>query len=105
MPTAEGPPRPTSSLAPVATGYPLTSPSHRTDILSGGVPGRIRTCDPQLRRLMLYPAELRGRGNPDGTGPGQAGPNLRPPGTRYGVPQVLCEGAPSAADPLGRTRP
>jgi hypothetical protein len=24
-----------------------------------GVPGRIRTCDPQLRRLLLYPAELR----------------------------------------------
>src|SRR5687768_8802487 len=27
----------------------------------GGVPGRARTCDPQLRRLLLYPAELRGR--------------------------------------------
>jgi hypothetical protein len=25
-----------------------------------GDPGRIRTCDPQLRRLMLYPTELRG---------------------------------------------
>jgi hypothetical protein len=25
-----------------------------------GDPGRIRTCDPQLRRLLLYPAELRG---------------------------------------------
>ena len=24
-----------------------------------GDPGRIRTCDPQLRRLLLYPAELR----------------------------------------------
>ncbi len=24
-----------------------------------GLPDRIRTCDPQLRRLMLYPAELR----------------------------------------------
>ena len=23
-------------------------------------PDRIRTCDPQLRRLLLYPAELRG---------------------------------------------
>lgn len=22
-------------------------------------PGRIRTCDPQLRRLLLYPTELR----------------------------------------------
>ena len=27
----------------------------------GGDPGRIRTCDPQIRNLMLYPAELRGR--------------------------------------------
>ncbi len=25
-----------------------------------GDPGRIRTCDPQIRNLMLYPAELRG---------------------------------------------
>jgi hypothetical protein len=24
-------------------------------------PGRIRTCDPQLRRLLLYPTELRAR--------------------------------------------
>ncbi len=24
-----------------------------------GVPGRSRTCDPQLRRLLLYPTELR----------------------------------------------
>jgi hypothetical protein len=28
-----------------------------------GDPGWIRTSDPQLRRLMLYPAELRGRRN------------------------------------------
>lgn len=28
----------------------------------GGVPGRIRTFDPQLRRLMLYPTELPGLG-------------------------------------------
>ena len=25
-----------------------------------GDPDRIRTCDPQIRNLMLYPAELRG---------------------------------------------
>ena len=25
-----------------------------------GVPDRIRTCDPQIRNLVLYPAELRG---------------------------------------------
>ena len=29
--------------------------------LKDGDPGWIRTSDPQLRRLMLYPAELRGR--------------------------------------------
>ena len=28
---------------------------------SYGDPGRIRTCDPQLRRLLLYPTELRDR--------------------------------------------
>ena len=27
-----------------------------------GVPGRTRTCDPQFRKLLLYPPELRGRG-------------------------------------------
>ena len=27
-----------------------------------GAPGRIRTCDPKLRRLVLYPSELRARG-------------------------------------------
>ena len=26
-----------------------------------GDPDRIRTCDPQIRNLMLYPTELRGR--------------------------------------------
>jgi hypothetical protein len=27
----------------------------------GGAPGTTRTCDPQLRKLMLYPTELRAR--------------------------------------------
>ncbi len=31
------------------------------DIEIIGDPDRIRTCDPQIRNLMLYPAELRGR--------------------------------------------
>ena len=30
-----------------------------SDILKDGAPGRIRTCDPKLRRLVLYPTELR----------------------------------------------
>src|SRR5208337_4060458 len=29
-----------------------------------GVPDRIRTCDPQIRNLVLYPAELRGHAPP-----------------------------------------
>ncbi len=31
----------------------------RTDPLRNGDPDRIRTCDPQIRNLVLYPAELR----------------------------------------------
>jgi hypothetical protein len=27
-----------------------------------GAPGTIRTCDLEIRRLLLYPAELRGQG-------------------------------------------
>lgn len=30
--------------------------------LEGGAPGRNRTCDLELRRLLLYPTELRARG-------------------------------------------
>ena len=30
------------------------------NIIFSNVPGKIRTCDIQLRRLTLYPAELRG---------------------------------------------
>jgi hypothetical protein len=29
-------------------------------IVRKSLPGRTRTCDPQLRRLLLYPPELRG---------------------------------------------
>src|SRR5215208_5907732 len=45
----------------------------------GGDPGWIRTSDPQLRRLMLYPAELRGRiaGLPAAPQAGKAGANRR----------------------------
>ena len=28
--------------------------------MTNGDPGRIRTCDLQIRNLLLYPAELRG---------------------------------------------
>ncbi len=33
-------------------------------LLKAGVPDRIRTCGPQIRNLVLYPAELRGREQP-----------------------------------------
>ncbi len=29
--------------------------------LNNGAPGRIRTCDTQIRNLVLYPTELRAR--------------------------------------------
>ena len=32
--------------------------------LQSGAPGRIRTCDPRLRRPLLYPAELRAHSEP-----------------------------------------
>ena len=36
------------------TSWEATSSEKRT------TPGRIRTADPQIRNLLLYPAELRG---------------------------------------------
>ena len=30
-------------------------------LFANGAPGRIRTCGPKLRRLVLYPTELRAR--------------------------------------------
>ena len=49
---------------PMLTGVKIpdkSSPKKRTKpLILLGDPGRIRTCDPQLRRLVLYPAELRG---------------------------------------------
>src|SRR5204863_2309609 len=37
-------------------------PTERKTVRSRGAPGRIRTCDPRLRRPSLYPTELRARG-------------------------------------------
>ena len=33
--------------------------SHHRDLIKYGLPDRNRTCNPQLRRLVLYPIELR----------------------------------------------
>ena len=58
--------------------------SHPTfyTVINYGVPGRIRTYDPLLRRQMLYPTELRAlikkwSGRPDS--------NWRPPGPKPGT--------------------
>ncbi len=37
-----------------------TSCATAHDVFPGGAPGRTRTCDLEIRRLLLYPAELRG---------------------------------------------
>ena len=37
-------------------------PSGENQDLSGGLPDRNRTCNPHLRRLVLYPVELRAAG-------------------------------------------
>ncbi len=42
-------------------GRPALAPVRRDAGTRGGDPDRIRTCDPQIRNLMLYPAELRDR--------------------------------------------
>ncbi len=49
-----------------------------------GVPGRARTCDPQLRRLLLCPAELRGRREAVSWS-GREDSNLRPPAPKAGA--------------------
>jgi hypothetical protein len=43
-------------------GRPVEAGAKRIARETGnGDPGRIRTCGPQIRNLMLYPTELRGR--------------------------------------------
>ena len=42
-------------------GHEDTRPSVEGGSVNGA-PGTTRTCDPQLRKLMLYPTELRARG-------------------------------------------
>ena len=44
-------------------------PSRRVSLaadINGGTPGRNRTCNPQIRSLMLYPIELRAREGREG---------------------------------------
>src|SRR5438093_2095322 len=55
-----------------------------------GAPERIRTSDPQLRRLVLYPAELQARKIPMGgrnnrIWSGREDLNLRPPAPKAGA--------------------
>ena len=52
-------------------------------IISNGTPGGIRTPDPQVRSLMLYPAELPARNLLLGSGgPSQYGRGYTAPGTQ-----------------------
>src|SRR5690606_25369349 len=47
---------------PASPGSPKASPRHEFSLLfENGAPERIRTSDPQIRSLVLYPAELRAR--------------------------------------------
>jgi hypothetical protein len=52
---------------------------------SHGAPGRIRTCDPRLRRPLLYPAELRARTWAIKKWGGRWGLNPRPPESQSGA--------------------
>src|SRR5258708_16349511 len=45
----------------VCMGTPKFGDQSRHRIETGGDPGRIRTCNPQSRNLVLYPVELRDR--------------------------------------------
>ena len=67
---AEGDPSAASTPENLVPAARLELARHKRGILSPlclpipprglfGLPCRIRTCDPQLRRLLLYPAELR----------------------------------------------
>ncbi len=44
----------------------LSAPTAIWEIGGNGAPERIRTSDPQIRSLVLYPAELRARAVPSG---------------------------------------
>src|SRR5438105_15352778 len=48
-----------SDSAGASTSIASLKPLRRRSF-EAGLPGRNRTCDPQLRRLLLYPTELRG---------------------------------------------
>ena len=52
------PPESQSGALPTELRSPLLLFYHLA-LIFNGAPGRTRTCNPQLRRLMLYPVELR----------------------------------------------
>src|SRR4029453_2067803 len=66
--------RPSASLRAGSRMLRIRSPA--LGALGNGAPGTIRTSDPQIRSLMLYPAELRAR----------AGASLRGRGRRTQPP-------------------
>ena len=50
----------TNTNTPIAIMYDTKGPEFRTLNFQNGAPGRIRTCYPQFRKLMLCPNELQG---------------------------------------------
>src|ERR1043165_8669341 len=70
-------------------------------MLSDGDPGWTRTTDLQLRRLLLYPAELRGRGPHGAAEPVSGAIRSVRPGAAPGVGEIVRVRHRPARDRLG----
>jgi hypothetical protein len=60
-PVENKPPHNPSIITNLRRGTPLAALNFTDFVREIGAPGTIRTSDPQIRSLMLYPAELRAR--------------------------------------------
>ena len=91
--TVSDPDRPTGIEAGSREKTPQKSPLPRRKAWRVGTPGRIRTCDPRLRRPMLYPAELRARALESTTyGDRDAPPGRSGQRRRRGLDSPRCDG-------------
>ena len=68
-------------------------------ILDIGDPDRIRTCDPLLRRQMLYPTELRDR---SGQSIRETGANLKDRSFRFRAAEGAARGILAVSGPVPR---
>src|SRR4051812_27953182 len=87
---------------PLIVRWRLRQRNWRHAIGKIGAPGRIRTSGPQIRSLVLYPAELRARGKGRHRGWGKSTQprlRLRRPGTEP-MPAPAKEGACIGAEPV-----